>query len=118
MPPGPTYNLFCVASSVYNILSHAAHIRAAQLARAGQVVGGAELLPRKRKRHESSPYDSRSVIDAVEKSSDIRPEGFVPSEAPVREVLRSREYVPPVGHAADVIATQVRLNGDIMSLTV
>ncbi len=32
MPPGPAYNWFCVAYSVLNILSHAAHHRAAQVA--------------------------------------------------------------------------------------
>jgi hypothetical protein len=30
MPPGPAYNWFCVAYSALNILSHAAHYRAAQ----------------------------------------------------------------------------------------
>ncbi|KAF8346622.1 ABC1-domain-containing protein [Amanita rubescens] len=32
MPPGPAYNWFCVAYSVLNILSHAAHHRATQVA--------------------------------------------------------------------------------------
>ncbi|KAI0668966.1 ABC1 family-domain-containing protein [Trametes maxima] len=57
MAPGPAYNWLCVASSVCDILSHAAHIRAAQLSRAGQVVGRAELLSRKRKRDEAYLYD-------------------------------------------------------------
>lgn len=30
MPPGPAYSWFCVAYSALNILSHAAHYRAAQ----------------------------------------------------------------------------------------
>ncbi|KAI0702671.1 ABC1 family-domain-containing protein [Earliella scabrosa] len=53
MPPGPAYNWLCVAHSVCDILSHAAQIRAAQLARTGRVVGGVDGLSRKRKRDES-----------------------------------------------------------------
>ncbi|OSD03787.1 hypothetical protein PYCCODRAFT_197409 [Trametes coccinea BRFM310] len=56
MPPGPAYNWLCVANSVCSILSHAAQIRAAQLARAGQAVSQTELLSRKRKRDQSYPY--------------------------------------------------------------
>ncbi|KAF8637109.1 hypothetical protein AX17_003013 [Amanita inopinata Kibby_2008] len=40
MPPGPAYNWFCVLHSTLNIISHAAHYRAAQLA-SKQVVGAA-----------------------------------------------------------------------------
>ncbi|KAI0641029.1 ABC1 family-domain-containing protein [Trametes meyenii] len=61
MAPGPAYNWLCVASSVCDILSHAAQIRAAQLSRAGQVVGRTELLSRKRKRDETYPYGDTST---------------------------------------------------------
>ncbi|KZT65109.1 hypothetical protein DAEQUDRAFT_560372 [Daedalea quercina L-15889] len=39
MPPGPFYNWLCVAHSVCDVLSHAAHIRAAQLASAANPAG-------------------------------------------------------------------------------
>lgn len=54
MPPGPAYNWFCVAHSIYDILSHAAQIRAAQVTRAGGAVAAA-VPSRKRKRDESYP---------------------------------------------------------------
>ena len=54
MPPGPAYNWFCVAYSIYDILSHAAQIRAAQVTRAGGAVAAA-VPSRKRKRDESYP---------------------------------------------------------------
>ena len=54
MPPGLAYNWFCVAHSVFDILSHAAQIRATQVNRAGGAVA-ASLPSRKRKRDESYP---------------------------------------------------------------
>ena len=54
MPPGPAYNWFCVAHSVFDILSHAAQIRATQVNRTGGAVA-ASLPSRKRKRDESYP---------------------------------------------------------------
>ena len=60
MPPGPAYNWLCVASSVCDILSHSAQIRAAQLARTGRALE-AESLSRKRKRDESYPNVTRAA---------------------------------------------------------
>ena len=65
MPPGPAYNRLCVAHSVCDILSHAAQIRAAQLARTARVVDGVDGLSRKRKRHESYP-GTHTKLDSVE----------------------------------------------------
>ena len=109
MPPGPAYNWLCVAHSLYDILGHAAHIRAAQLARAGRAVGaGADQLSRKRKRDEHSPASAPNFSERLEKPvtsttpDEPRPK---PVERPLAvpdaasEAASLNKAQPPLAHA-------------------
>ncbi|KAI9061828.1 ABC1-domain-containing protein [Trametes sanguinea] len=89
MPPGPAYNWLCVANSVCSILSHAAQIRAAQLARAGQAVSQTELLSRKRKRDESYPYPRTGAQNEA-------------PTAPVEEAAFALALSPNAANAAEI----------------
>ncbi|KAL1937976.1 hypothetical protein VTO73DRAFT_12726 [Trametes versicolor] len=64
MPPGPAYTWLCVASSVCNILSHAAHIRASQLSRARQAICETDIIARRRERDESYPYEGAEATSS------------------------------------------------------
>ena len=114
MPPGPAYNWLCVASSVCNILSHAAHIRAAQLARAGQAVTQAELLSRRRKGDESYPYERSHVTEirfaeGAELEATREPASKPPDVPQVpNEPLQAQQPVASVEYTAPVKATEVR----------
>ncbi|KAH9919646.1 uncharacterized protein B0H18DRAFT_631210 [Fomitopsis serialis] len=57
MPPGPLYNWICVAHSVCDILSHAAQIRAAQLASAAN----SARTPRDSLPRRTRPQDGRET---------------------------------------------------------
>ncbi|KAI0717669.1 ABC1 family-domain-containing protein [Cerioporus squamosus] len=83
MPPGPAYNWLCVAHSLYDILAHAAQIRAAQLARAGRAVRpAADQLSRKRKRDEVSASDAQLSATATPRD-ELRPTSAEPPVAAV-----------------------------------
>ena len=106
MPPGPVYNWLCVAHSLYDILGHAAHIRATQLARAGRVVGaGADQLSRKRKRDEHSPASAPNFSERLEKpvTSTTRDE---PRPKPVE---RPRAVPDAASEAASLDKAQISL---------
>ncbi|KAI0334215.1 ABC1-domain-containing protein [Cubamyces sp. BRFM 1775] len=111
MPPGPAYNWLCVASSVCNILSHAAHIRAAQLARAGQTVTQAELLSRRRKGDESYPYE-RSHITEIRFAEDgeleaTREPASTPNVTPVSsEPPQAQQPIAPATLVAPVAESE------------
>ncbi|TFK83858.1 ABC1-domain-containing protein [Polyporus arcularius HHB13444] len=92
MPPGPAYNWLCVAHSLCDILGHAAHIRAAQLARTGRA--GPEQLSRKRKRDEPPAEQPVAKPSAVSKAAspdvvrppEVTPVVLPPSPAPAPSV--------------------------------
>lgn len=80
MPPGPAYNWLCVAHSVCDVLSHAAQIRVAQLARTG--VGHTDGVLHKRKQEELYPG---VTVEAVE-SQQVVVQAAAQEELP-REVV-------------------------------
>ena len=105
MPPGPAYNWLCVASSVCDILSHSAQIRAAQLARTGRALG-AESLSRKRKRDESYPNATRATPELEENAVKLARATI--SEVAANVPSRERESVA----REDTLATTTTLSGE------
>ncbi|OCH84963.1 hypothetical protein OBBRIDRAFT_355232 [Obba rivulosa] len=72
MPPGPVYNLLCVASSVADILGHAARIRASQLESTAAPVTAA-FGRSTRKRESRAPLDSPPTRQDLTLSSTAQP---------------------------------------------
>ena len=71
MPPGPAYNWFCVAYSALNILSHAAHHRAAQLTQraAARAATAADTKLRQEPRVQHSTENDVELTNTPEISS-------------------------------------------------
>ena len=103
MPPGPAYNWLCVASSVCDILSHSAQIRAAQLARTGRALE-AESLSRKRKRDESYPNVMRAAPE-LEKNA-VKLARATITQVAANVPIRERESVA----RQDTLATTTTLS--------
>ena len=87
MPPGPAYNFLCVLSSVADILSHAARIKAAQTAASTTVVTST-----KRKRRKLDLEANVDVVDVGKlakienaQSSPARKEKAIQKDASVHQ---------------------------------
>ncbi|CAL1697726.1 unnamed protein product [Somion occarium] len=97
MPPGPAFNWFCVAHSVLDILSHAAQIKATQLA-ARTVVAAETSHPRKWRRVEE-PVPEDAILKATPSTdymSYVR-DGLEAEELDVQGILqesRNTLYLP------------------------
>jgi hypothetical protein len=69
MPPGPAYNFLCVLSSVADILSNAARIRAAQTAASTTVITSAKR--KRRKLDLEANVDARKFENAQSPSANL-----------------------------------------------
>lgn len=112
MPPGPAYNWLCVASSLVDILSHSAQVRAAQLARNGAALG-TDNLSRKRKRtgaypdaNHSATVVVKSALTAAEDASLVQERNSVPPpcDIPPDVTLPKEQTVPATADAFEVSA--------------
>ncbi|CCM05951.1 uncharacterized protein FIBRA_08190 [Fibroporia radiculosa] len=94
MPPGPAFNWFCVAHSVVDILSNAAHIRASQLvATAGRPIPGKEAISREwrgqRIATEQPETSTASLSQRTEHAVQFT-EAKVPSTADSSHLIRDK----------------------------
>ncbi len=112
MPPGPAYNWLCVASSLVDILSHSAQIRAAQLAR-NRAALGADSLSRKRKRDGSYPDPNPAatvVVKPALPTAEVAQASLVqernsasrPCDTPPDVTLPNEQTVPSTPDASEV----------------
>ena len=126
MPPGPAYNWLCVASSLVDILSHSAQIRAAQLARNGAALG-TDGASRKRKRNGLSPDVNPSATIVVEPALPAAEVAHIPLVQERNSVFPPRDVPPnlpkeqngPLFADASEVSTRKRMQRrdfDILSL--
>ena len=78
MPPGPAYNWFCVAYSALNILSHAAHYRAAQATQRAAVRAATVADTKLRQ----EPHVKHSTENDVKLTNSLEMSGEPSNEAP------------------------------------
>jgi aarF domain-containing kinase len=101
MSPGPAYNFLCVLSSVADILTHAARIRAAQAAVSGTTIPS---VTRKRRKldpqvsvgklagTETASVDPAVKEEAIQRDVDLRKSNFGSYTATsVRSLLQTSE---------------------------
>lgn len=92
MPPGPAYNWFCVAYSVLNILSHAAHHRAAQLAQ--NTVRATTAVSSKSRQEEPTKEPQHYTPHSRPKSTSIADHGLKSSVTLVPNATPSQDLLP------------------------
>lgn len=99
MPPGPAYNWYCVAHGVLDVLTRAAHIRAAQAeAQAARVLRRTDVHARRRTR---SHVDEEVPSNLTLKPVPPRVHGELATEAPdapgtETPAVRTYQHAPPL----------------------